>query len=97
MEQRIPYTVFWLDAHGFVILSHYFETSSRRGAYRKVSVKMQKLRQEKEVCGYLLLDASVEVSRRFFHKEIDALKQERMMEIESHLYAPPHLLRSKSS
>lgn len=89
---RIGYTVFWLDAHGFVFRSHYFETSSYIAAKKRVMRKIQHHRDKPEISGWFLTEAPASALRRFFDKSIYATPRD-MTEIESHLYAPTHLIR----
>lgn len=91
-KTRIGYTVFWLDKHGFVFRSHYFESSDFISAYRRVSRFRLRHSEKSEIAGFLLQDAGVEAHKRFFHTGIYSVRS-AFIEIESHLYAPKHLLQ----
>lgn len=89
---RIGYTVFWLDRDGFAFRSHYFESSDYISAFRRALHKRYRHDGRSEICGMLVTEAPLEAHKRFFQMGIYSVKAD-FIEIESHLYAPRHLIR----
>lgn len=89
---RNGFMVNWLDAQGFVFRSHYFETADMITAYRAVWRKFHEHTEKDQVNGFLISKAPAPLLRRYFDLGIHA-KPRRFTVIESHLYAPKHLLR----
>lgn len=91
-KTRIGYTVFWLDGKAFAFRAHYFESSDFISAYRRVSRFRLRHDGRFEISGFFLSEAPLAALKRFFHTGIYSVKSD-FVEIESHMYAPEHLLR----